>query len=66
MQAAHRTVRPLSHTAALALPALRRFGAQPLRAQLDGLEVRESSFGEWLAAGGDRRSQPRAEKPRML
>lgn len=37
--------------------------AQP-RAQLDGLEVKESSFGEWLAAGGDRRSQPRAQDGR--
>lgn len=32
--------------------------AQP-RANLDGLEVSESSFGEWLQAGGDRRGQTR-------
>lgn len=29
------------------------------RASLDGLEVSESSFGEWLQAGGDRRGQQR-------
>lgn len=29
------------------------------RANLDGLEVSESSFGEWLQAGGDRRGQRR-------
>ena len=33
-------------------------GALP-RANLDGLEVSESSFGEWLQAGGDRRGQRR-------
>lgn len=33
--------------------------AQQARATLEGLEVRESSFGQWLAAGGDRRTQPR-------
>jgi hypothetical protein len=32
--------------------------SQP-RANLDGLEVSESSFGEWLQAGGDRRGQRR-------
>lgn len=31
----------------------------PRAAPLDGLEVRESSFGEWLAAGGERRLLPR-------
>ncbi len=39
--------------------------AQP-RATLDGLEVQESNFGQWLAAGGDRRARARDEndKPR--
>lgn len=32
------------------------------RATLRGLEVRESSFGDWLAAGGDRRTQPRTQR----
>lgn len=31
------------------------------RATLEGLEVRESSFGQWLEAGGDRRTQPRED-----
>ena len=35
--------------------------AAPQRASLDGLEVRESSFGEWLEAGGERRSLQRAD-----
>jgi hypothetical protein len=39
-----------------------RSAAQPLRAQLDGLEVQESTFGEWLAAGGDRRSALRPQR----
>ncbi len=26
---------------------------------LTGVEVRDSSFGEWLAAGGERRARPR-------
>lgn len=36
--------------------------ASPLpRATLDGLEVQESNFGQWLAAGGERRQRPRDE-----
>lgn len=34
------------------------------RASLEGLEVAESSFGQWLEAGGDRRSQPRQDGKR--
>ena len=37
---------------------------QQPRASLDGLEVHESSFGQWLEAGGDRRSQPRQDNGR--
>jgi|GEM_PF-6717935 len=44
-------------------PTLRSKTAQTTstqpRANLDGLEVSESSFGEWLQAGGDRRGQRR-------
>lgn len=29
------------------------------RASVDDVEVKESTFGEWLAAGGDRRTNPR-------
>jgi hypothetical protein len=36
-----------------------RQGRAQTHAELDGLEVRDSSFDDWLAAGGDRRSQPR-------
>lgn len=44
-------------------PLLQRRRAIALpRAQLDGLEMRESTFGEWLAAGGDRRSHMRQER----
>jgi hypothetical protein len=39
--------------------------AQEDRAQLDGLEVRQSGFGEWREAGGwDRRKKPRGEEPK--
>jgi hypothetical protein len=39
-----------------------RKSAQPQlpRATLNGLEVAESTFGDWLAAGGERRTKPRA------
>jgi hypothetical protein len=42
----------LLHSAARPNPA-------PTRATLEGLEVQESCFGQWLAAGGERRSRPR-------
>lgn len=29
------------------------------RASVRDVEVKESTFGEWLAAGGDRRAKPR-------
>ena len=35
--------------------------AEHQRAQLDGLEVRPSGFGEWLEAGGERRKERRPE-----
>lgn len=54
----HRTVRPVIAQPPMLSPVRRRATQQP-RAQLDGLVVVESSFGEWLAAGGDRRTQPR-------
>lgn len=56
----HRTVHPLpARSQPPMLAPLRRAAALQQRAQLDGLEVRESSFGEWLAAGGDRRAHAR-------
>lgn len=54
----HRTVRPVIAQPPMLSP-VRRVATQQPRAQLVGLEVAESSFGEWLAAGGDRRTQPR-------
>lgn len=36
-------------------------GGVPTRASLEGLEVSESSFGEWLKAGGERRGPQRAD-----
>ena len=36
-----------------------RPNSAPTRATLEGLEVQESCFGQWLAAGGERRSRPR-------
>lgn len=58
----HRTVRPLPARAQPPMLApVRRAAAHQQRAQLDGLEVRESSFGEWLAAGGDRRVHSRGK-----
>ncbi|MFN4116239.1 MAG: hypothetical protein ACK4F7_07050 [Inhella sp.] len=45
-------------------PALRRPEAQPpQRASLEGLEVSESDFGEWLEAGGERRADRRETTP---
>lgn len=64
---AHRTVRPL--LGLMQPPTLaprRRPAAQQQRAQLVGLEVAESSFGEWLAAGGDRRSTTRTNGTHVL
>lgn len=40
-------------------PEARR--GDPTRASLEGLEVSESSFGEWLKAGGERRGPQRTE-----
>ncbi len=39
----------------------RALGPQ-LRATLEGLEVQESSFGDWLKAGGDRRKRARDQQ----
>jgi len=39
--------------------ALRRALAPASRASLQGLEVSDSTFGAWLAAGGERRKSPR-------
>ena len=54
-------LRPLSNVAGHAgfqrAPSLGMQVCPPL----SGLEVRDSSFGEWLAAGGERRSRPRSQ-----
>jgi hypothetical protein len=56
----HRAVRPLpARSQPPMLAPVRSAASLQQRAQLDGLEVRESSFGDWLAAGGDRRSHAR-------
>lgn len=36
-------------------------GSSPERPILSGLEVLDSTFAEWLAAGGERRRWPRAD-----
>ena len=41
------------------MQALRQALAPAPRASLHGLEVSDSTFGEWLAAGGERRQRPR-------
>jgi hypothetical protein len=61
------TNKPLypSTTSLLLRPKQTPSNPQP-RATLEGLEVQESSFGQWLAAGGERRSlaRPEGDKPR--
>jgi hypothetical protein len=59
MNNAHRTFRPLSAALAQSLQSLPAIVRGQSRAELAGLEVKDSSFDEWLAAGGDRRSRPR-------
>jgi hypothetical protein len=59
MNTTHRSFRPLPAALAQSLQQNGRLGRAQARAELDGLEVRDSSFDDWLAAGGDRRSQPR-------
>lgn len=55
----------MSHTTRRLSSRVRRLVAklaEEQRAQLDGLEVRQSGFGgfdEWLEAGGERRQLPR-------
>jgi hypothetical protein len=59
MNNAHRSFRPLSAALAQSLQSLPAIVRGLPRADLAGLEVKDSSFDEWLAAGGDRRSRPR-------
>jgi hypothetical protein len=59
MNNTHRSFRPLSGALAQSLQSLPGLGLVQPRAELSGLEVRDSSFDEWLEAGGDRRSRPR-------
>ncbi len=59
MNTAHRSFRPLPAALAKSLQQTARLGLAQTRSDLEGLEVRDSSFDEWLAAGGDRRSQSR-------
>jgi hypothetical protein len=59
MNTSHRSFRPLPAALAQSLQQHARLGRAQARAELEGLEVRDSSFDEWLAAGGDRRAQPR-------
>jgi hypothetical protein len=59
MNTTHRSFRPLPAALAQSVQQNARLGRAQARAELDGLEVRDSSFDDWLAAGGDRRSQPR-------
>lgn len=55
--------KPLNpHRPALAtLQPASRPATPPSRASLEGLEVQESCFGQWLAAGGERRTRPRED-----
>lgn len=55
------TTKPYAYFSGLPTGARNKNQAAPQqpRASLDGLEVRESCFGQWLEAGGDRRSQSR-------
>ena len=64
MNNAHRSFRPLSASLAKSLQSLPSFGRVLPRAELAGLEVKESSFDEWLSAGGDRRERHRVVSER--
>jgi hypothetical protein len=64
MNNAHRSFRPLSASLAKSLQSLPSFGRVQPRAELAGLEVKDSSFDEWLSAGGDRRERPRVVSER--
>ena len=64
MNTAHRSFRPLPAALAQSLQQTARLGRAQAHASLDGLEVRDSSFDEWLAAGGDRRSRARVVSER--
>jgi hypothetical protein len=64
MNNAHRSFRPLSAALAQSLQSLPAIVRGLPRAELAGLEVKDSSFDEWLAAGGDRRSRPRVVSER--
>lgn len=57
MNANHRTLMPLTTDMIRSLSTMVRIPAR--RAELQGVEVSESTFEEWLKAGGDRRAAPR-------
>ena len=52
----HRTLMPLTTDMLGALTSRTRIPVQ--RAVLHGVEISESTFDEWLQAGGDRRAMP--------
>jgi hypothetical protein len=54
-----RTSSPSTTTRPTPASSAARPNPAPTRATLEGLEVQESCFGQWLAAGGERRSRPR-------
>jgi hypothetical protein len=64
MNNAHRTFRPLSAALAKSLQSVPAIVRGQSRVELAGLEAKDSSFDEWLAAGGDRRSRPRVVSER--
>jgi hypothetical protein len=67
MNNTHRTHRPLNSALLHRPQRPSRPPGSPafihLRASLEGLDVHDSSFDDWLAAGGDRRTAPRLARP---